>query len=203
MTTSADTGFDFQKRRSDSRHERSSLADRRPAENEDAMTLLILGVKVGAHHFLQTGQYRAALPQQQSRSVVACRRRRRGRPALVEVLPRGRSQVRRGREIDDRFGTLGRRYRKKLGEPEQVRNRAPLSSPKRVATKPGCRQFAVTRCAAQPAGELARKQDVAQFRATIGFQGPVILRRLKIVEIQGGVLVRGGSRVNDARGSRG
>ena len=38
--------------------------------------------------FLHAGQYRAALPQQQSRSVVACRRRRRGREAVVKVLPR-------------------------------------------------------------------------------------------------------------------
>jgi exodeoxyribonuclease V alpha subunit len=57
--------------------------------------------------------------------------------------------------------------------------------------------------AVQSASELTRKEDVAQFRATIGFHGPEIFRRLKIVEIQGGVLVRGGSRVDDARGSRG
>jgi hypothetical protein len=46
---------------------------------------------------------------------------RRSRETLVEVLPRGRSHVRRGRKIGDSFGTLGRRYRKKLADP----NRAP------------------------------------------------------------------------------
>src|SRR5262249_46203117 len=83
------------------------------------MTPLILGVKAAAHLFLHAGQCRAALPQQQSRSVVACRQRRRGRETLVKVLPRGRSHVRRGREIDDCFGTLGRRYRKKLSQPSR------------------------------------------------------------------------------------
>src|SRR5262249_25881770 len=84
MTTSADTGFDFQKRRSDSRHERSSLADRRPAENEDAMTLLILGVKVGAHHFpsnrpiprcaaTAAKQIGRRVPPPTARSAGACR----------------------------------------------------------------------------------------------------------------------------------
>jgi len=44
-----------------------------------------------------------------------------GRRMPAKVLPRGRSHVRRGRKIGDSFGTLGRRYRKKLGDP----NRAP------------------------------------------------------------------------------
>jgi hypothetical protein len=69
----------------------------------------------GAPFSFHAGQYRAALPQQQSRSVVACRCRRRDRPALVIVLPRGRDHVRRGRELDNCFRTLRRRYRKKFG----------------------------------------------------------------------------------------
>ena len=99
----------------------------------------------------------AALPQRQGRAVVACRRRRRGRPALVEVLPRGRSHVRRGREIDDCFGTLGRRYRKKLGEPEQVRNRAPAFVTKACSDETGVQAICGDARAVQPAGEFTRK----------------------------------------------
>jgi opacity protein-like surface antigen len=47
----------------------------------------------------------------------------------------------------------------------------PLSSAKRVATNPGCRQFAVTPGALEAPSQFARKQDVAQLRATIGPHG--------------------------------
>lgn len=63
-------------------------------------------------------RYAATATKQIGRRVPATRR---SRETLVEVLPRGRSHVRRGRKIGDSFGTLGRRYRKKLGDP----NRAP------------------------------------------------------------------------------
>src|SRR5262245_3975567 len=84
-------------------------------------------------------------------------RRRRGWEALVKVLPGGRGHVRRGREIDDCFRTLRRRYRKKLGEPEQARNRpsALVSKARRDETgmQAMCRYAGVV----QPAGELTRK----------------------------------------------
>ena len=107
--------------------------------------------------FLHAGQYRAALPQQRSRSVVACRRRRRGRETLVEVLPRRRIHVRRGREIDDCFGTFGRRYGKRLGQPEQVRNWAAALITKACRDETGMQAIRGDARAMQPAGELSRK----------------------------------------------
>ena len=77
--------------------------------------------------------------------------------------------------MDDSFGALGRRYRKKLGEPEQVRNRAPALITKACRDETGMQAICGDARAVQPPGELTRKQDVAQFRATIRFQGPVTL----------------------------
>ena len=51
--------------------------------------------------------------------------------------------------------------------------------------------------------EFTREHDIAELRPTIGFHGSEALCRLKIVEIQLTALVRGGGRVDDARGTRG
>jgi hypothetical protein len=92
--------------------------DRRSAENEDAMTPWSLGSKRPRSFSFKPANTALRCHSNKAELIVACRRRRRGRPALVIVLPRARGHVRRGGKIDDCFRTLSRRYREKLGEPE-------------------------------------------------------------------------------------
>ncbi len=137
------------------------------------MGMMIVGVKAAGHHFPSC------------RLIARC-------AATAKVLPPGRGRVRQRREIDDCFRTFGGRYRKKLGEPKEARDRAAALVRKACRDETGMQAICGDARAVQSASELTRKEDVAQFRATIGFHGPEIFRRLKIVEIQGGVLVRGG-----------
>jgi hypothetical protein len=111
------------------------------------------------HHFifLHSRQYRAALPQQQSRSVAACRQRGRGRKTVVIVLPRGRGHVRRGRKIDDCLRTLGRRYCKKLSEPKEARYRTAALVTKACSDETGMQAICGDARAEQPASQLTRK----------------------------------------------
>src|SRR5262245_61774495 len=121
------------------------------------MTPLILGVKAAALHFPSCrpiARYAATATKQIDRRAPATMV---WSEALVEVLPRGHSHVRRGREIDDCFGTVGRRYRKKLSEPEQVRNRAPALVTKACSDETGMQAICGDARAVQPAGELTRK----------------------------------------------
>jgi hypothetical protein len=55
----------------------------------------------------------------------------------------------------------------------------------------------------QPASKFAREKNVAKLGAAIGFHGFKILCQLQIVEIEPSSLVRGRSRVDDARRRRG
>lgn len=61
-----------------------------------------------AQLFVHAGQCRAALPEQQSSSVVPGPRRRRNRCGSVKVLPRHPGNVWRGGEIDHRFCAVSR-----------------------------------------------------------------------------------------------
>jgi hypothetical protein len=80
----------------------------------------------------------------QSGAVVQRRCRWRDRTTLVKILSGHIGHLRRGCEIDDRLSAFSGGYREELSEPSEARDQTPLSSAKRVATKPGCRQFAVT-----------------------------------------------------------
>ena len=78
---------------------------------------------------------------------------------------------------------------KSLASPTKREITPPLWSPKRVATKPGCRQLAARPM--QAAGEFEREKNVAKLGATIGFHGSEALRRLQVIEIQRYTLVGG------------
>src|SRR5580693_6861763 len=88
---------------------------------------------------------------------------------------------------------------KSLASPTKREITPPLWSPKRVATKPGCRQLAVTAVPRRRRGEFAREENVAKFRAAIGFHGSKTFGQLQIVEIEFGSLMRGRSCADDAR----
>src|ERR1700731_12326 len=86
---------------------------------------------------------------------------------------------------------------KSLASPTKREITPPLWSPKRVATKPGCRQLAARPM--QAAGEFAREKNVAKLGAAIGFHGSKAFGQLQIVEIESGSLMRGRSCADDAR----
>jgi hypothetical protein len=101
------------------------------------------------------------LPEQQSRSVVLSRRRRYGWRGLIKVLPRRLGNVWRGREIDNRFRALSRRYREKLGEPNEARDQTTASVAKACGDETGMQAIRSDTRTLQAASEFAREQDVA------------------------------------------
>src|ERR1700732_131200 len=91
---------------------------------------------------------------------------------------------------------------KSLARPTKREIKPPLSSPKRVATNPGCRQFTVTPVPCRRRAS-SREENVAKLRATIGFHGTEAFRQLQIVEFQRSALMRGRCGIDDPSRCRG
>src|SRR5262249_18761056 len=73
----------------------------------------------------------------------------------------------------------------------------PSLCPRPVATKPGCRQFAVTPVPATR--EFAREQDVGELGAPICCHWAIILFHLQVIEIEEIALMGARHGIHDAR----
>ena len=111
--------------------------------------------------FVHAGQCGATLPEQQSRTVVLGLPRRHSRGAPVEVLARRLGHVWRRCEVDNRFCAHGRRYREKLGEPNEARDQGAALVAETSSDEPRMQAIRNDARAMQAASELTREQDVA------------------------------------------
>jgi hypothetical protein len=76
-------------------------------------------------------------------------------------LSRRLGHVWRGREKDNRFCALSRRYREKLGKPNEVRDQATALVTKACGDETGMQAIRSDTRAVQAASEFTREQDVA------------------------------------------
>ena len=84
--------------------------------------------------------------------------------------------------MDDRFRALFRRYREKLGDPDQARDQATALVGKSCGDETGMQAIGGDPSTKQPVGEFARKKNVAKLGAAIGFHGSKTIGQLQIVE---------------------
>ena len=132
----------------------------------------------------QPGDRLARFPQ------LAAPRRRRARRStawptfrLTKYSPLTVGDLRRGDEIDDRVGALLRARSRSAWRAETAgRSSPPASSPKREATKPGCRQLAVTPVPASRRASSRVNRMLAELRAAVGPHAGVFARALQVVE---------------------
>ena len=99
---------------------------------------------VGTTHMLASAMSRNGYSFMPANAALRCQSNKADRrlgpndaltDGLIKVLLRRRQRL-RGREIDNRFRALSRRYRKNLASQMRREIKPPLWSPKRVATKP-------------------------------------------------------------------